>query len=496
MTGPSLHKGQFRLRLSRRGEWIERRLISACAFMNRSPGSRADWLAIVALVLSGYLAAHAASQESKVQPSPETIAAQADEYCRAQGAVNKFSGSILVARGDQVLFAKGFGMANVEHEVPNTPQTKFRLGSITKQFTAMAILILQEQGKLSVDALVSEHVEGCPEAWKEVTIHHLLTHTSGIPSFTSLPGYGASMPLPSSPKQTLDRVREMPLEFAPGEKFVYSNSGYVLLGQIIERVSGKPYEKFLPEVIFEPLGMKDTGYDFSAPIVPHRAAGYRRIGDTLANAAYLDMTIPHAAGALYSTVEDLHRWSVALDEGKLISSGAYEKMYTPAKGNYAYGWMIDEQFGRKRIGHGGGINGFSTYIGRFPGEKLCVVVLSNMEGSPPAAVAGGLAAIALGEKYDIPRERKFITVDEKVLDSLVGEYELRPGFVLTISRDGEKLIGQATGQGKTELRAESETQFYVKEAGAEITFVKDDDGKVAKLMLRQGGRETVGKRIK
>lgn len=464
--------------------------------MNRCILWRVALLAITVLLLWGFAAEQAAAQPLAEPPSAETIAAQADEYCQAQVAINHFSGSVLVARGDQVLFAKGYGLANIEHGVPNAPHTKFRLGSITKQFTAMAILILQEQGKLSVDDLVSKHVEGCPETWKDVTIHHLLTHTSGIPSFTSLPGYAPSMPLPSSPKQTLDRVRDMPLEFPPGEKFVYSNSGYVLLGQIIEKVSGKPYEKLLPEVIFEPLGMKDTGYDFPAKIVPHRAAGYRRLGDQLANAAYLDMTIPHAAGALYSTVEDLHRWSVALDKGKLISSGAYEKMFTPVKGNYGYGWIVDKQFGRQRIGHGGGINGFSTYIGRLPDEKLCVVVLSNLEGSPPAAIAGGLAAIALGEKYDIPKERIFIAVDGKVLDSLVGEFEIQPGFVLTISRDGERLIGQATGQGKTELRAESETRFYVKEAGAEITFVKDDDGKVTKLILRQGGRETEGKRVK
>ena len=446
--------------------------------------------------LIALLTCPAIAQQPAEAQSDESIAAKADEYCRAQVAVNHFSGSVLVAKGDQVLFAKGYGMANVEHEVPNTPQTKFRLGSITKQFTAMAILTLQEQGKLSVDDLVSKHVEGCPESWKDVTIHHLLTHTSGIPSFTSLPGYPTSMPLPSSPAKTLDRVRDMPLEFAPGEKFVYSNSGYVLLGQIIEKVSGKPYEKFLPEVIFEPLGMKDTGYDFPAPIIPHRAAGYRRIGDQFANAAYLDMTIPHGAGALFSTVEDLHRWSVALDEGKLISSGAYEKMYTPAKGSYAYGWIIDEQFGHKRIGHGGGINGFSTYIGRMPDEKLCLVVLSNVEGAPSGSVAGGLAAIAIGEKYDLPKERKFIAVDGQVLDSLVGEYELRPGFVLTITRDGERLMGKATGQGKLELRAESETQFYVNEADAQVTFVKDDEGKVTKLILRQGGRETEGKRGK
>jgi CubicO group peptidase (beta-lactamase class C family) len=464
--------------------------------MESCPNSPLRPLLVSCLLLTGWLPRHVGAHQPDGPPSAETIAAKADEYCQAQVAINRFSGSVLVAKGDQVLFAKGYGLANVEHVVPNTPQSKFRLGSITKQFTAMAILILQEQGKLSVDDLVSKHMEGCPEAWKDVTIHHLLTHTSGIPSFTSLPGYGASMPLPSSPAKTLDRVREMPLEFTPGEKFVYSNSGYVLLGQIIEIVSGKPYEEFLPEVIFEPLGMKDSGYDFPAPIVPHRAAGYRRIGDQLANAAYLDMTIPHAAGALYSTVEDLHRWSRALDEGKLISSAAYEKMFTPVKGNYAYGWIVDKQFGRKRIGHGGGINGFSTYIGRLPDEKLCVVVLSNLEGSPPAAIAGGLAAIALGEKYDLPRERKFITVEGKVLDSLVGEYEIQPGFVLTISRDGERLIGQATGQGKTELRAESQTQFYVKEAGAEITFVKDNDGKVTKLILRQGGRDTEAKRLK
>jgi CubicO group peptidase (beta-lactamase class C family) len=206
------------------------------------------------LLLAGFWARCVTAQQPDGPPSAESIAAKTDEYCRAQVAINKFSGSVLVARGDQVLFAEGYGLANFEHEVPNTPQTKFRLGSITKQFTAMAILILQEQGKLSVDDLASKHVEGCPDAWKDVTIHHLLTHTSGIPSFTSLPGYGASMPLPSSPKQTLDRVRDMPLEFMPGEKFVYSNSGYVLLGQIIEKVSGKPYEHFLPETIFEPWG--------------------------------------------------------------------------------------------------------------------------------------------------------------------------------------------------------------------------------------------------
>ncbi|HZN33747.1 MAG TPA: serine hydrolase [Pirellulaceae bacterium] len=451
---------------------------------------------IVAIVFIGVWALPAPAQEPKQPPSAETVAAQANEFLQAQVAVNRFSGSVLVAKGEQVLLAKGLGLANVEHEIPNTPQTKFRLGSITKQFTAMAILILQEQGKLSVEDLASKHVEGTPEAWKEVTIHHLLTHTSGIPSFTGLPGYRAAMPLPSPAAKTLDRVRELPLEFTPGEKFNYSNSGYVLLGQIIEKVSGKSYGEFLRESIFQPLGLADTGYDSPEKILPHRAAGYRREGDGVANAPYLDMTIPHGAGALYSTATDLHRWSQALASSQLISSGAYEKMFTPGKSNYGYGWIIDKQFGRQRMQHGGGINGFSTFIARYPDEKLCVVVLSNIEGTPAAMVASGLAAIALGEPYELPKERKFVKLDAKILDAYTGEYEIGPNLVLAVTRDGDRLLAQPTGQPKAELHPQSDAQFFVKEVSAEITFVKDDEGQVTHLILKQGERETKAKRIK
>ena len=449
------------------------------------------------LLLIGLAASPIAAQEAKQPLSAEAIAAKADEYIQAQVAVNRFTGSVLVARGEQVIFAKGCGLANVEHDVPNTPRTKFRLGSITKQFTGTAILILQEQGKLSVDDPASKHVEGLPEAWKEVTIHHLVTHTSGIPSFTSLPSYRESMPLPSPPAKTLERVRDMPLEFKPGEKFTYSNSGYVLLGQIIEKASGKSYEEFVRENIFQPLGMADSGYDLPEKILRERAAGYRRQRETLVHALYLDMTIPHAAGALYSTALDLHRWSRALDEGQLLSSESRAKMFTAGKGNYGYGWFIDKQHGRTHIGHGGGINGFSTQISRFPDdEKLCVVALCNVEPSSPGRVASDLAAIALGEKYELPTERKFVTVDAKLLDNYVGEYEVRPGLVLTVSCESDKLFGQPTGQPKVELRPLSDVKFFVKEVDAEITFGKDEAGKITHLNLLQGGRNTEAKRIK
>jgi hypothetical protein len=199
---------------------------------------------------------------------------------------------------------------------------------------------------------------------------------------------------------------------------------------------------------------------------------------------------------LYSTVEDLHRWSHALDEGKLISPAFAPKMYTPVKNNYAYGWIVGKRFGRQFVAHGGGIEGFQTDITRFPDEKLCVVVLCNNNRSQPGQVANGLAAVALGEKYDLPKKRKFIKVAPKTLDSYVGDYQIAPGFVLSITRDGERLFGQATGQGKAELHAESETAFFVREAGAVITFAKDKDGKTTHLMLKQGGGDTKANRVK
>jgi CubicO group peptidase (beta-lactamase class C family) len=215
-----------------------------------------------------------------------------------------FSGSVLVAHDGDVLLTKGYGLADREHEVPNTPHTKFRIGSITKQFTAMAILLLQAQGKLSVEDRVCQHVEECPDAWQEMTIHQLLTHTSGIPNFTDSPDYHTTRTEYSTPAQTIARFADQPLDFPPGEEWSYSNSGYIVLGSIIQQASGDPYQTFLQKNVFEPLQLADTGYDDESVILKHRADGYK---NTLSHADYIDMSIPYAAGGLYSTVEDLYR---------------------------------------------------------------------------------------------------------------------------------------------------------------------------------------------
>lgn len=328
----------------------------------------------------------------------DEVATKLDEYMSGLAKQGRFSGSVLVARNGRVLLAKGYSFANLELDVPNSPETKFRLGSITKQFTAMAFIELDEKGKLKVEDPISKYVPQCPEAWGKITIHHLLTHTSGIPNFTSFPDYVRTMNERSPVSITVERFKNKPLNFAPGEKFQYSNSGYVLLGYILEKVTGQEYGDYVEQNIFQPLGMRNSGYDSFTAILKHRASGYMRRGGKSANALYLDMTIPHAAGGLYSTVEDLYLWDQALYTDKLVSKKSLERIFTPFKGDYAYGWFVTKRNNRRYIGHGGGINGFSTMIERYPDDKVCVIVLSNMEGSVVGPAARELAAIVYGQK--------------------------------------------------------------------------------------------------
>ena len=239
--------------------------------------------------------------------SPELISG-IDVWLSQQGNDGKFSGAVLVARQGDVLLSQGYGLADREQNLPNMAQTRFRLGSITKQFTAMAILILKARGKLDVKDPICNYITDCPSTWEGITIDHLLTHTSGIPDLISLPDYRSTLATPSPPKQTIARFKDLPLDFQPGEKWSYSNSGYIVLGYIIERTSGQSYEDFLQQSIFTPLNLSNTGYDHNSSSL---AVGYPDRHSTLP-AEFIDMSIPYAAGALYSTVEDLYRWEQAL----------------------------------------------------------------------------------------------------------------------------------------------------------------------------------------
>jgi CubicO group peptidase (beta-lactamase class C family) len=330
---------------------------------------------------------------STAPPSAQSVDAF-DAIVQPFVAEGRFMGAALVARADEVVFSKAYGSANLEWNVPNEPSTKFRIGSVTKQFTAALILLLEEDGKLIIQDPLSRHVTETPESWKDITLFHLLTHTSGIRNFTALPDYRVRQVQPISPADQLERLRDEPLDFAPGSEFRYSNSGYLMLGHVIERVTGRPYADVLRERIFTPLGMTASGHDSNSAIIPNRAAGYAPGPNGPENARFIHMTVPHAAGALYSTTGDLHRWVRGLFGGRLLSAVSLRKMTTPNRNNYALGLTVRDADGRHMIAHGGGINGFNTFLAYYPDTEITVAVLANINGNVPSQIAGALASAA------------------------------------------------------------------------------------------------------
>ena len=365
----------------------------------------------------------------------QNVDSRMDQIVQSYASNKQFMGSVLVARGNDVLLSKGYGSANLEWQIPDTPSTRFRLGSVTKQFTAASILLLEERGKLKVEDPVKKYLPEAPAAWDKMTIFHVLTHTAGIPNFTAFLDYPTSEPFPTTPEKLVARFRDKPLEFEPGENWNYSNSGYVLLGYLIERISGTSYEKFLQENIFTPLGMRDSGYDSNSALIARRAAGYAPGPDGPVNAGFIHMSVPFAAGALYSTTEDLLRWEQGLFGGKVLSAASLQKMTTPFKSDYAFGLQVHAVNGRKWIDHGGGIEGFNTLLAYYPDDKLTVVVLANLNGQAPLQIAGQLAAQAHGETVTLPGERKEITLNPAVLRRYVGAYRMAaPGGNMLITR--------------------------------------------------------------
>ncbi len=426
----------------------------------------------------------------------QDIVPKVGEYMDALVRTGKFNGSILIARDGKVLISRGYGMANFELDVPNTPQTKFRIGSMTKPFTAMAIMLLQERGKLSVQASVCKYLPDCPAAWQPITIHHLLSHTSGIAKHDKAADYLKTAMLPMTVTQLIDSFKNKPPDFKPSERFDYNNNGYILLGYIIERVSGQSYETFLRENIFAPLKMMNSGYDEHDPIIKYRATGYVREGNNLLNALYIDQSQPYSAGALYSTVEDLFLLDQALYSGKLLSQKSLDTMLTPVGGNYGYGWFINKQFNRRVLVHPGGLPGFTAILARYPDDKVLIVMLSNVENSQVIRASGDLAAIVFGEKYELPKERTAVRVNPKVFNAYIGGYEDRPGRITAIMVEGETLMIKLAGQpDPVPLSPESETQFFHPTMDIQVAFIKDEKGNVTGLKLRLNGRDFQAKKV-
>ena len=300
------------------------------------------------------------------------------EYVDALKINRQFSGAILVAKGDNVILCDAFGYANIEHDIPNSISTKFRIGSITKPFTASAILMLEEARLLSTEDHINKFLPNGSSIWSSITIHHLLTHTAGLIHPWDSYDFASTVMVTKSLDQVIDSFRDTPLLCEPGEQYHYGGLAYFMLAKIIEEVSGQTYEHFLQQRVFGPLGMNDTGADDYKKILRNRASGYKYKRGELTNADLIYMPVLTGGGNLYSTITDLHEWNKALNAGQLISRCSFQKMYEIHRNNYGYGWNIGAYQGKLEVRHSGGAPGFSTHILRIPADKTCVIVLCNV----------------------------------------------------------------------------------------------------------------------
>lgn len=526
------------------------------------------------------------------------IARQIDTTLAAIFKADEPGAAVVVLKDGKTILRKGYGLADVEKKAAVQPGDVFRIGSMTKQFTAVAILMLEEEGKLSVQDEITKFLPDYPTQGKKITVEHLLHHTSGIKSYTGMPTFRGIMNKEMKPSEVVDFFKNEPMDFAPGERYSYNNSGYFLLGVIIEKVSGMTYAEFVAKRIFEPLNMQHTAFEGHERNGVKRVPGYQRGREGYQPAAAMSMTQPYAAGSLVSNVDDLVTWNAAIEAGKLLKADTWKRAFTPGVLNngkpieYGYGWSLRKLRGEPIIEHGGAINGFLSEGIRVPGSKVFVALLMNHGRQPgPSYIAQQVTATAMGRPFkdlksitvaadaltayegtyavdtppnriivrdgdklvlkrggtsvimapyaenefflpnasftryrfvkgndgkvkhmvaidsndveeinprtgDKPAERKSITLSSKDFDLLVGDYEIAPGFVLNVRREGERFITQATNQGPIEIYAETDTRFFVKVINAELTFKKDADGKVSGLVLNQNGRDTPAKKIK
>ncbi len=416
--------------------------------------------------------------------------ARMDQIVQSYVSAGTFAGSVLVARGSDVIVSSVYGLANVEWNIPSTPDVRFKVASITKQFTATAILLLEERGKLKIGDLVKTHLPEAPPAWDRITLFHLLTHTAGFP--------GLQSPITSTDGTVAGYVTALmqrPLETQPGERFSYTNAGYFVLGHLIQKLTGQSYETFVRDNNFTPLGMKDTTLD-GAAVIARRAGSYTVTPTGLVNASYAsDRVVPNAAAGLYSTTGDLLRWQNGLYGGKVMSKASLQKMTTPFKGDYGLGVYIRPIDGRQAATHGGGAPPFAN-LTYFFDRGISVVVLGNISIAPSAEIAGYLGALAHGDRIELMSERKAITLAPTALARYVGAYELAPGQTMTVSIGGEQLAMQFAGGNGVPLLAESETRFFIRDLNLVVEFVRDGAGNVTEMLLVQGTRRDRATRVK
>jgi len=418
------------------------------------------------------------------------ITQKLDQYINSANAVNKFNGAALIAQNGRILLEKGYGLQNVSEHLNNDTNTLFQIGSITKSFTAIVILKLQEEGKLSVYDKLNKFFPDFPKGDK-ITIYHLLTHTSGIHNYTDIIGEedSAIVCYPVTKERVLKTFENKGLLFKPGKKFDYSNSGYFLLGMIIEKITGKQYETVVREIIFDPLQMTHSGFDYNKIKEINKSQGYIMLNkDSLRTNRAVDSTVYYSAGGMYSTVTDLYRWLRAIANHQLLNDSSWQQAFTPFKNKYGLGFFIDSLYGKSYIRHSGGLLGFTSDFIYYPNEDVTIILLNNVGnyGSSLFPVAAGVASIVFGLPYTNWKQPVALDIEEATLKSYVGTYAFKEDHKLIVTFENGKLFIRDTNPKdllpKVQLYAESENMFYMKEAQLRFEFVRDGNNNPIKLV--------------
>ncbi len=433
------------------------------------------------------VAAPALPQSNGLVGEVDAIVSEAMERSHIAGV------AVGISKGDDVVLAKGYGLADVENDVAVDAHTVFRIGSVTKQFTAAAILLLVERGKLSLDTELGTLLPDYPTHGRTITVERLLNHTSGIKGYTEMPSFWETARLDLSQEEMMSLFGAEPFEFAPGEKYQYNNSAYYLLGVIIEKLSGQSYTDFLKVNIFEPLGLDETHYLDNDPIVPRRAEGYEVKDGALVNDDPLSMRLPYAAGSLGSSVHDLLRWQKALVSHQLLSAESFEKMTTPGRLSngdrltYGYGVGVAHLDDHLKVTHGGGINGFRAHLSYYPHDEVTVAVLTNTGSANPSVIESAIARVVLGLESPSVDE---IPLSEAALGVYVGVYHPGRSPIEVRLEDGALRLGGQT------LRPTGEHAFTsAEDPDARVTFTVED-GKAVELRMERQGQVTVAPRTR
>jgi CubicO group peptidase (beta-lactamase class C family) len=403
---------------------------------------------------------------------------QIEAYLEIYTKLWAFSGSIAAIKNGEVLFEKAYGYANIEHKVNNTIETKFKIWSITKQFTAAAILILEERGLLKVEDSLKTYFPELDDLNPRITIHHLLTHTSGIFNYSNLPNSHKTFQRMHHEKDDLiKKFVGAPLDFEPGTKWNYSNTGYYFLGMLIEKLSGRSYKEFLEENIFLPLGMINTGIDDEKKIVENKAAGYYLNYNDLIHCNYINMNLIFSSGGMYSTVNDLLIWDHALNTGKLLSKNSIVKMNIPYENNYGYGVFINKNGNRKVVQHNGGCEGFLAEIHRYVEDDFAVVVLSNYGFTAVNKLCKAIASIAFEEEYEMPVKPSVLSLSAEVLENYLGVYEDN-NINLELKKENEDIFLIIDDEYTLPVYPVSENVFHHAWIDEDYSFTKDEDGQL------------------